>query len=391
MDYPRSPTTAATAVEAVERLLMQPALLAEQAKKNKPPAAAAAALPANEPDTPPLREEEKPAAAAAASATSNINSKKRTATESINDQEEAAIPKYRKVMDSSTHSSVVARGVDTPTSEEELWNQRFELLCEYHRVRGHCRVPKSFQVESVELGKWVIQERCYYKSFMAQRTNGNKSAASITQKRIDRLNMIGFEWSIERKASRTDHAAWDRKFQFLWEYHNENGHCRVPQRYVIRSVKLGKWVKKQRDMYKLFLTGKRCEAMTQERIDRLNLLGFDWNLDPVAAKTDHAAWNRKFELLKEFQRQNGHCRIPQSYVVDSVKLGCWAFHQREYHKKFMEGRGQISFTQERIDKLNSIGFEWRAVNAATGKTGPRIRSGPVAVPAAENCDSLGAK
>jgi len=59
-------------------------------------------------------------------------------------------------------------------------------------------------------------------------------------------------------------------------------------------------------------------------------------------------WHKNYELLAEFKKKNGHCR-PKC----RTGLGMWAHNQRVCYK-----RGSLS--EDRIQKLHAIGFEWEA-------------------------------
>eukprot|EP00591_Stephanopyxis_turris_P007508 CAMPEP_0195510766 /NCGR_PEP_ID=MMETSP0794_2-20130614/3321_1 /TAXON_ID=515487 /ORGANISM="Stephanopyxis turris, Strain CCMP 815" /LENGTH=80 /DNA_ID=CAMNT_0040638253 /DNA_START=1 /DNA_END=240 /DNA_ORIENTATION=- len=78
------------------------------------------------------------------------------------------------------------------------------------------------------------------------------------------------------------------------------------------------------------MEGKQS-AMTQERIDTLNDMGFEWSLCP---KQD---WTFTFKELEQYKLKHGHCRIPQKFA-ENLKLGKWVNSQRTEYKKFMEGK-----------------------------------------------------
>lgn len=59
-------------------------------------------------------------------------------------------------------------------------------------------------------------------------------------------------------------------------------------------------------------------------------------------------WNNKFELLKKFKERFGHCMVPEDWKENPI-LGRWVIRQRVY-KDYL--------TDERIEKLNQIGFTW---------------------------------
>ena len=63
-------------------------------------------------------------------------------------------------------------------------------------------------------------------------------------------------------------------------------------------------------------------------------------------------WERNYNLLAEFRRQNGHCNV-QTNAKDNVHLGRWVAQQR--HRK---RRNRLQ--QWQIDLLEKAGFIWSA-------------------------------
>ena len=70
---------------------------------------------------------------------------------------------------------------------------------------------------------------------------------------------------------------WDTKFNELVAYKDAHGgSCNVPQRYA-ENPQLGSWVDTQRTQYKKFEQDPATSYMTQERIERLEGIAFQWN------------------------------------------------------------------------------------------------------------------
>ena len=65
-------------------------------------------------------------------------------------------------------------------------------------------------------------------------------------------------------------------------------------------------------------------------------------------------WETRFLLAQQFYKEQGHLLIPHDYVRGNVKLGRWIGTQRQNYFK----RDNPFFTQERINKLNTIGMVW---------------------------------
>jgi len=65
------------------------------------------------------------------------------------------------------------------------------------------------------------------------------------------------------------------------------------------------------------------------------------------------SWDKRFEQLKEYKGQNGHCNVPprdKSYP----QLATWVQSQRRVYNKTKRGK----LSPERINLLQGIGFKW---------------------------------
>jgi len=145
---------------------------------------------------------------------------------------------------------------------------------------------------------------------------------------------------------------WEERYHELQLFKSEHGHTRVPARYK-SNPKLGRWVMTQRRQFTVLMQGFPS-ALTTERMNRLNEIGFVWALraDPVTM------WNRKFGELKAYKRLFGNCMVPQRYQPNP-KLGTWIHTQRRQYKLMLEGK-KSAMNNEKITALDSIGFFWMA-------------------------------
>jgi hypothetical protein len=73
-------------------------------------------------------------------------------------------------------------------------------------------------------------------------------------------------------------------------------------------------------------------------------------------KVDDKQWNKQYEKLVEFKRDNGHCCVPRTYQEDT-SLGVWVVTQRHFHSK-------NTIRLDRQGLLDEIGFVWRVANSA---------------------------
>jgi superfamily II DNA or RNA helicase len=130
----------------------------------------------------------------------------------------------------------------------EQWEHALLALQDFHRREGHCRVPLNLKVGNITLGNWVG----------AQRQKKNQ----LTVDQIKRLDALGFSWDPHTEQ-------WDKAFLTLEKFRKEVGHCRVPRNQIFEGLNLGKWVATQR---------RNAFKLSEERLSRLNSLGFAWKV-----------------------------------------------------------------------------------------------------------------
>ena len=130
------------------------------------------------------------------------------------------------------------------------WEEMYQRLVVFHKRHGHCLVPDNYK-DDIKLGTWVGKQRGMYKK------------GRLSQDRIGKLDAIRFVWD-------PNDDAWEEMYQRLVVFHKRHGHCLVPNNYK-DDIKLGTWVGKQRWWYKK-------GGLSQSRIDKLNALGFCWEV-----------------------------------------------------------------------------------------------------------------
>jgi hypothetical protein len=214
-----------------------------------------------------------------------------------------------------THVRKIARKSKQIEKKRRTWEESFQFLVSYKERNGDCKVPHKYEKDK-SLGCWVIDQRKY------------RRKGSLSEDRISKLDSIGFTWN-----PHDDN--WNAMFEQLLSYKERNGGCNVPQKYE-EGTGLGLWVSNQR----LF---RRKGSLSEDRIAKLDSIGFTW--DP---HDDN--WNSMFEQLLSYKERNGDCNVPARYEKDK-SLGLWVFNQRQFRRK-------SSLSEDRIAKLDSIGFTW---------------------------------
>ena len=133
------------------------------------------------------------------------------------------------------------------------------------------------------------------------------------------------------------------------KYKAEHGHCNIPQ----STGSLGKWVDNQRHQ-------KRKGKLSEERIRKLNNVGFEWS-----PHNSLPTWDERLVELMEHKADHGHCSVSKKKKQKS--LATWVESQRSRRKQ-----GKLS--EARIKKLDVLGFEWRPSERPTTTRGDQPRS-----------------
>jgi len=210
------------------------------------------------------------------------------------------------------------RLVEQTTASWEFW---FGLLQRYVEQKGNALVPTGFVLDGYQLGLFVSRQRDKQRHVSPER-----------QRRLESL--AGWAWN-------RDDAVWEGNFNCLQQYVQQNGDAHISQRHVTADGQtIGRWVLTQRT--------KRA-LISPERRKRLESLpGWTWN-------SNEARWELGYALLQKYGEQNGHTRVPTTYVMDGYRLGWWVGNQRN---------AGDSLSSERVQRLNNIpGWAWNALDA----------------------------
>ena len=136
---------------------------------------------------------------------------------------------------------------------------------------------------------------------------------------------------------------WEMGFQELLAYKAEYGCVSVPASFNTASgFKLGQWIQQRRK-------DRRRGKLGQEQIDRLDRLGFVWDVR-------NQLWTQGLEDLLAYKAEHGDVLVPRLYqTVGGHNLGFWVNHQRE-------AKSQGKLTPEQIEQLEGLGFVWDVWN-----------------------------
>jgi hypothetical protein len=246
---------------------------------------------------------------------------------------------------------------------DHSWNARYEELKDYVAEHGNSVVPNNY-ARNESLGNWVAKQR---REFKVRQPGDDSSEAILYKERIQKLNEIGFIWDVHE-------AQWFERLEELKVYKKSNGDALVPKVYSA-FPSLGQWVRNQRVGYARFQKIKEIEekckgvfvfddnikeelkslkklstGMNEKRIRLLEAEDFVW--DALAY-----VWESRFQELCTFVELNGHAVIQERRGGTYDPLARWASSQRNIYKKHQNGQ-HTSLTEERIKRLDSVGFAW---------------------------------
>jgi len=218
---------------------------------------------------------------------------------------------------------------------DDRWEEMFRSLVDYRKTHGDCNVPRAWP-ENPRLGNWVhsLRNQKRLGELNANHTQRlNRRVAELTTPQIQRLDALGFEWNPVT-------SAWEKMFKALVDFKTANGNCDVPQSWQ-GSSQLWTWVSHQRKRYYNGL-------LSAAKARRLEKLGLVW-------RPGIERWEKYFAALVEYKNTFGNCNVPQDWQGNPT-LGRWVHQQR-----FRRSTGKLS--AERIQRLNSIGFDWNRTDS----------------------------
>ena len=242
---------------------------------------------------------------------------------------------------------------------EKTWNANMRALVEYREKHGDCLVPQKYDAT---LANWVGSVRRAYKaqqkylsetgaSNMESAEEAASSATSSTilyrvqQKYPSEAAAFNIE-STEGAASSAASSTTPYKAQQTYpseaaasniESTEGAASSAASSTTPAKDMPFGKW-------------------LTPSRIEQLQKLHFVWSV----RDTPEEIWNGRYESLRAFKSQFGHCRVPAKY--DKV-LNQWIFAMRHYYKNTMDAdrAGNKKFgklSADKIFRLQRLGFEW---------------------------------
>ena len=130
---------------------------------------------------------------------------------------------------------------------------------------------------------------------------------------------------------------WDDRYSELRDFFKLHGHGNNSRAF--RGTTLYLWILEQQ---------RNKDRLLPSQIRLLDRLNFDWDTKEVKLEK---AWNEMFDLLKTYKQEHGDTRVKYHGLFRGKKLGSWCAKQKATYKL-------KKLPAHRIEKLESIGFDW---------------------------------
>jgi hypothetical protein len=183
----------------------------------------------------------------------------------------------------------------------------------------------------------------------------------------DQTTQIGFVWNV------FDHQ-WNMNFEALREYYVQHKTFDVPKR---DNSKLANFVLTMRNAMKAKNDGivQKEMTLTEERIAKLDSIGFVWDLQRTVRKSKNPAINIRsdydqlYQLLVNFKNEYGHLKVSkmlQEWTKGGSepsnknfrRLSTFVASVKKEHEEYREGKPSI-LTEERVQQLTELGVKWK--------------------------------
>jgi len=228
------------------------------------------------------------------------------------------------------------------------WEEKFLLL--KSSIEQNSALKQNTRGRSIdvafptnrELKDWLIRQRFDYQN----KIKGKPSR--MTESRIQKLESLGI--SLEK-----NERSFEERYEELKDFQQRN-HGLFPYDVDISVLtkeekSLRKWcVTMRKDAKYRVVPGRGYSAaINEERIAKLNELGFTW---------DHFQneWEKRHQELQQYCEHHGHAMVPSTYLTNP-QLALWVETQRR-QKKLRDAGKYNNMTDRRLTLLNKLDFVW---------------------------------
>ena len=186
----------------------------------------------------------------------------------------------------------------------------------------------------------------------------------LTPARLQQLKSI--DCPLETRPTKT----FEEKLEEWKAFEDAHNGQKDPPRGSLRE-----WVLRQRKRYhdeRLGLSS-RFAPLSKRQMELLKKNNFRFGQRLPDRR--QVSWDERYRDLVTFKEQHGHANVPQ---LEPGGLGQWIHKQRKYYRD----NDIKNLSQERIDKLEKIGLQWRLRVRGPNKTKQPARAAAAAAAAA---------
>ena len=234
---------------------------------------------------------------------------------------------FKLYLGKGQHAKV--HGLYMTERKTEEFNQRFQELAQFRAQHGHCRVPFA-DPQYNSLAQWCSR---FNRKLRSHQLTGPMAVAAPPPPGDDGETGVGTAGG-----------------------NNGEGNS-------ASTTEGGATTAKEKEMRVLL-----------ERKKKLEGLGFDFDYrfhrkDEVAdgPKNNNDRWNEKFDALKQYKERVGNADVPSTYREGEAKkdasLATWVSKQREQWRNKQRGNKGRKISDEREEKLASLGFNFEVLDA----------------------------
>lgn len=205
-----------------------------------------------------------------------------------------------------------------------------EELKKYQNKYGDLKLPRSYEVDSFKIGNWLQYTRMSV-------INGS---SKLSEEELNQLKLLGVDF-IKRTRPNINSNDEENLLAFK-KYLKREGNIAVPKKHREDGVDLSQLKTIYKKRYKK-------NDLDKETIDFFESVpGWTWNrINQKEIDFEYAV-----NILREYQKQNGHLRIPRKELIKGNNMAYWAGNQRKKYKK-----GKLD--NYAIKELESIpGWKW---------------------------------
>mmetsp|Transcript_29012 Transcript_29012/g.58264 ORF Transcript_29012/g.58264 Transcript_29012/m.58264 type:complete len:914 (+) Transcript_29012:122-2863(+) len=239
----------------------------------------------------------------------------------------------------------------TPTQKvnvtRRVWEYRVAQCRQFKVENGHMNIHPRDE----ELGNFASRMRALYN----RRLEEKEPLTQAEKDKVRYLDELGFAFD----------GKFDVNLQKFMEFKQRTGESKVPIKNA-PDKKLGTWAAHVRQENNKLNRGEKSDYLTADRLRKLATAGFAFG-EKAQRETP---WEEYFDKLSAYRAEHG-----KDPPTSHPEMGYWITKQRAYYNKKVDGDPKHYMTDEREEKLRSIGFVFQAGTRMSEEHRASMRAG----------------